>query len=631
LTNLLLRSGQLPTVGLDPKKTEENGDAELEGFDFAPTHPLSTYFTRSVEALAEEFLGGEAGEQWQRFRRYAEALTPLPNPAPFIQVKTDQAGLKEQLAAFLAWAQRFFDHSAPLEPAGNGLAQTGTGPWLATAYPRVAAPALVAPDAGGRLTHDHLLQDKWAHDYRYYVRPYDRYRLLWQSLHRSSNLFPNGGQAVEELGEVQPDPEAGGLDVVLDRTQPVDIPLVLNSARLDPPGEPGQPVAPGKTWEVIVARHAEQTLVERNQTLARQLAFRQVALTLLRRFAYHEWVTDLEQAVVSQGGAEEHEIDIKWVEDVLPDSLPEGYPEKPDHVVFEADKPLPDELARSLDLPQRIGSFQQGALVLQWEGLPFFYEHRLLLVAQTASTVSPVNEVTQRDFEYRSPNLGDEERFPAWQATVEGQEMLLLREDGPVDGVVLHGRALALPLQRLWDCLPVEAQERWPAEAPLPEDGERRKPSSLPDPEVIYQIVEVVDGNIEVQGELFFDREAKRYSRRQLGQRILVSETLTLAPPVEPQADYVLHLNLGQKNVVPLDGLMEMVGGATSEKVRRQNGNLIVYGVMTAVDRDVIKRALADERDQDKIDVLYRGWICRQEVSGPVDLNALPQEFHGLK
>ena len=124
--------------------------------------------------------------------------------------------------------QRFFDASAPLETDGDELAHTGTGPWLATAYPRVATPALVAPDASGRLAYDHLLQDKWAHNYRYYVRPYDRYRLLWLSLLRSPKLSPKGPPEAKSLAEVQPDPKVGGLDVVLDRTQPVDMPLVLN-------------------------------------------------------------------------------------------------------------------------------------------------------------------------------------------------------------------------------------------------------------------------------------------------------------------------------------------------------------------------------------------------------------------
>ena len=91
---------------------------------------------------------------------------------------------------------------------------------------------------------------------------------------------------------------------------------------------------------------------------------------------------------------------------------PAEYPAEPDHLplegeVLDADAAREDaareDAALSLDLPERIGTFQQGALVLQWEALPFYYEHRLLLVAQTDSTVSAVNRVTQRDFEYVTP------------------------------------------------------------------------------------------------------------------------------------------------------------------------------------------------------------------------------------
>ncbi|MFN2226449.1 MAG: hypothetical protein ACK2UY_09085, partial [Anaerolineae bacterium] len=407
--------------------------------DMAATDPLSVYFSQSPEALAAAVAaGGPAGEGWQRLRRYAESLTPPGSDEARIQVATDEAGLAAQLADVMPWAQRFFDAAGPVKGGQSG-------PWLATAYPRAATPAQVAPDAAGRLTYDHLLQDRWAHNYRYYLRPYDRYRLLWLS------LLASEGAGLPALAEAQPDPQAGGLDVVLDRTQPVDRPLVLSSARLDPPSLPGQPVPPGSTWEVIVARHAEQALVERNQTLARQLAFRQVAFTLLRRFAYADWPAALEAAIAAGEGGD-HKILLKPVADVLPEEVPEAYPDTPDHVALEGAGKLDDAVARSLDLPARVGNFQQGALVLQWEGLPFYYEHRLLLVAQTTGTVSPLNEVTQRDLEYRSPDPNAEGRYPDWDAPLE------TRED--------RSRGLRLPLLRFWDSLPATAQAQWPFEAP---------------------------------------------------------------------------------------------------------------------------------------------------------------------
>ena len=48
--------------------------------------------------------------------------------------------------------------------------------------------------------------------------------------------------------------------------------MVLSSRRLDAPGTPASPALPGATWEVIVAEHAEQTLADHSQTLARQLS-----------------------------------------------------------------------------------------------------------------------------------------------------------------------------------------------------------------------------------------------------------------------------------------------------------------------------------------------------------------------
>ena len=173
---------------------------------------------------------------------------------------------------------------------------------------------------------------------------------------------------------------------------------------------------------MIVARHPEQDLVERNQTLARQLAYRGLAFTLLRRFAYMDWVGALSDFDRRDGG--ESSLVIRLPENITPD-IPSDYPERPDHlrarlkadgkILLEEELPLmllgnaeltdedtraelTDEDALSLDLPQRLGAFQQGALVLQWGALPFYYHHRLLVIAQTASTVSPINEIIQRDF-----------------------------------------------------------------------------------------------------------------------------------------------------------------------------------------------------------------------------------------
>ncbi|NJL48759.1 MAG: hypothetical protein HC929_16365, partial [Leptolyngbyaceae cyanobacterium SM2_5_2] len=83
--------------------------------------------------------------------------------------------------------------------------------------------------------------------------------------------------------------------------------------------------------------------------------------------------------------------------------LPSAYPTQPDHLNVADSTSLSEADVRSLALPLRNGNFQQGTLTLQWEALPFFYEHSLLLIAQSASTVSEPNQLVQRDFEYLTP------------------------------------------------------------------------------------------------------------------------------------------------------------------------------------------------------------------------------------
>ena len=73
--------------------------------------------------------------------------------------------------------------------------------------------------------------------------------------------------------------------MVLDRIRSLAAPLVLSSRRLDPPAAPSQTVPPGAFWEVIVAKHPEQSLIEKNRALVNHLGFRQVAHALVRTLA----------------------------------------------------------------------------------------------------------------------------------------------------------------------------------------------------------------------------------------------------------------------------------------------------------------------------------------------------------
>jgi hypothetical protein len=685
---LLIRTGAtLPTVEL--AKDESNqppAGVTLSGVErSAVTDDRSTYFQTPTTLAADlSNASTSAGREWLKLKQYIESLNSNDANDPKITIPTDKERIEAILPDFQLWSQRFFDIGGDVAASSshqNGIfAQTQDGIWLATAYPRAESPAYATPDANGRLTYDHLLEDKWAHNYRFYMQPIGRYDLLWSSLQQSPNLIPKvAGVAAEALPTVMPDPAQAGLDVVLDRTQPVDMPVVLSSSRLDAPtvpslpvplgttapSVPGRPVPPGTTWEVIVAQHPEQSLMERNQTLARQLSFRQIAFTLLRRFAEPDQIPLLD-AAVKQFPSSSHDLELKPVQNQLP-ALPAA-PAQPDHL--ELSGTLEDNDVVTLDLPQRLKNFQQGALVLQWQALPFFYEHQLLLIAQTSSQVSRINQVIQRDFEYVSPPPHAIVEARDWKPTESKESAIRLRQ-------------IQIPLQRLWDSLPASAQAQWAAEAPDAETSSDRprKLSSLPDLGVVYQIIETYSGNVEVQAEIGLERQESldppagkptgKFVRKQLGRRFL-AELIDLAPPdtQTPQGRYVLSVIVQQviEETVQRSYPDTIIPGKATFNAPK----LTITGILTRADRDTILLSNIDPsirlnddstvRDalqallatpltdaslqlplpnaQDRqaflhdfqvLDRIYQDWFSQEPISRPLNLNALPAEVSALK
>jgi hypothetical protein len=619
----MLNAGQMkllrPSVAPADLQAVEGLAGTVRSEEFGPTDERTNNFTVATGALATLFATADDSVpehvQWLRLKYYLETLNSNDPKVPDtskVSLPTGEAEIVKALPDVLTWTARFFDAGGAVDVGQDGLARTGAGPWAATAYPRAGSPALATPDADGRLTYTQLLEDRWAHILRYYFQPFGRYDLLWQSLRRSPTLFPGRAAAEVDLPAVTVDPAAGGLDVVIERTQAVDAPLILSSRRLDEAATPARPPAPGAIWEVIVAQHHEQALAERNQTLARRLAFRQIAFTLLRRFGYASWYYWV------RGFAQDHqrELPVRLVEGEYP-AIPGHLPDQPDHLTLDSGTDQ-DEL-RGLDLPERVGDFSQGVLALQWRALPFYYEHRLLVIAQTDSTVSPINSVTQRDLTYRSP-------VP--NATVSGADIVWRRvppfpADIPGDAQLQPGtrvRAITIPLRRLWDSLPDEAQQRWPGETPDPATGgaTARKLSALPDPEVVYQIVELFSGNIEVQAECFYDPVVTRFAHRQLGKRFLVAQT-TLMPPAGALGDFPLTVDLVQVSEEQLAGTYSTANLPLDTRNRvaiDEHGRLLLAGVMTRGDRDALVR-LMNASDAAKIRQLYESWYATEPVSAP--------------
>lgn len=587
--------------------------------EFEPTAEYATYFLAPVAPLIAAISQNDTSEQakqWLRFKRYAESLNSsgrdegAPTGEPRIVVPTTATELSDDnlLAQYLSWSQRFFDHSGPVRSlrAANVssdklLAAQLDGPWLATAYPRAGTPAYATPDAAGRLQYIHLLEDKWAHNYRYYIRPYGRYQQLWRNLYLSPLLWPEQAEIDQEaIAPALPKLAAGGLDVVLDRTKLVDMPTILRSGRLDPMNVPGKPAEPGKLWEVIIAQHREQALSERNQTVYRQLAFRQVAYTLVRRFAYQTAWRQWQNAFA---------VKLPY-EVAYPENLAADLPNQLEPTFYALDDPAAIAEADLLRfaLPRRLDAFQQGALVVQWEALPFYYEHRMLVIAQTATQVSPVNAVVQQDFEYRAPEPADEPETDRFCANfLEGGDAAALR-------------IVEIPLRRLWDSLPPTVQLRWPDEHPALTGTQSagRRPGLLPDPEVVYQIIEYFQGNIEVQAELYVNQALTGYETRQLGKRQLAA-VMELRTP-DGGETYHLRVSLQQGDEA---GVIHWTNETTLATLQNPNlpnftftpldhCRLVWFGAMSAAEETALTSLVVDE--QLKLGLLRLAAAARQVV-----------------
>ena len=680
---------QLEQLGDHPLRRASFGEPTI----FAPTDDRAATFSVPESLVGELASSGRRADlqtptkwSWIGLKRYLEALNLEPEQV--INVPLAEPDIAPILPALFSWLQRFFDHggvpsqilanallpsdiSGPAQipdPGAGRLNAVPDGPWMASAYPRVATPALVAPDSAGRIRYDHLLIDRWGHLLRYYVQPYSRYERLWSQVLTSTTLFGEKEHVMPPFANARPKIDEGALDVVVERTEPVAPPVVLRSGRLDPPSAPGTPAAPGRDWEVIVAEHSEQRLSESNQTLARRLEFRQLAFTLLRRFAYNWWTAYLQV----ESDRYQQPAHIYPEPD---DALPGAYPEVLDHLDLTVpDKPSDayDIALRSIELPLRVPTFQQGYMALQWQGLPFYYEHRLLLIAQAAGLVSKPAQVIQRDFAYRSPaplqtTMAGRLRegwmlqllaFPT-RPPVEVVDPAPVPVDPPAEPPIepavddppvpvtteMRGRRIRIKLRNFWESLPDEARETWPAEDPARPKGVNRdahKSGALPDPEVVYQLIERFSGNVEVQAELFFNRRtdtdappiaadpddiANEYVRRQLGRRFLIERPVLLPPKADdPEARYLLETVAYAVSEEPLSRRYPLPADlAFRERIAFHEKMLLVYGVLSLADRDTLWAAI-DARQTDPIDpqitqdrervgALYESWFSEEPVS----------------
>lgn len=597
--NLLVELFNVPRLDRNVKATNPGGNPQafsvlwtVKNDYVSPTDWHAANFPFDEFAPWTDGVGSQdVDAAWIRFRRYLRIAEPTISPGDLNPAPTgDEA--KRKLAEILAWQSRFFLQGGDIDP-NDGATVVGTTPhhWIASGYPRTASPMPLTPDAAGRITGFRPIEDLWAHAYRYYVRPRGRYELLWEDLGRSKALVrENLIGVLEARQKTLALPKPGGADVALARIRPVAAPLVLSSRRLDEPTTPGIAPIPGKVWEVLVVKHTEQDLIERNRSLVHHLEFRQTSQTIIRRFdPLESRLPDLQRAfsqalspiyaddnadvapgaaklklfyaagtfvaidlaggrtlanaqtkINAQTGTTKLVAELRPITDggrsvgvqlvlkpdpallefepnphidlvtdeatprrlvALPIDLAENLieapvsdpnepaklpvvPAAPDHLDW---KNLGDD-APSLDLPYRSTQFSQGLTALQYQRLPFYYTHRLLLVAQTAHVVSPITVVDQKDFEYLTPKI---------VGTMEGV--------AGADGT--RYRKIVFSLGRLWDALTPSAQTEWALEDPQTATGDVRRPASIIDPATTYTIVisRGESGNVEAIAEYRFN------------------------------------------------------------------------------------------------------------------------------
>jgi hypothetical protein len=218
----------------------------------------------------------------QQWRRLVMLLRGVEPEIPLAELDLSHGPVRENSPLISAWLDRFFVHGGDVEPTSG---ETRNEYWIATGYPRTAAPLPLSPDPAGRVTYYRPIESQWGQSYRYYVRPRGRYELIWEELGRSPKLLaPSERGLIEACQKRLAPPAPGGVDVVFPRIRKLDAPFILSSRRLDAAVPAGTNGPPGKIWEVLFAEHPEQEMADRNRTLVHRLEYRRMSQALVRRF-----------------------------------------------------------------------------------------------------------------------------------------------------------------------------------------------------------------------------------------------------------------------------------------------------------------------------------------------------------
>ncbi|MDU9393321.1 hypothetical protein [Pseudomonas sp. zfem002] len=203
-------------------------------------------------------------------RRLGTLLAHLRAVAPnFAEPKHyDDDTWTSLMGQYTAWAQRLLDHAAA---PGPGLAGTSSIN-LALAAPSRTNPLRLAADGAGCVRLYIPSDDRWGHARAYALRPVSRYAHLMAGV----GLLPAAEreQLVTEDMRKQP---VGHAIAVVPRTERIEPPVILGSS------------IQHETWELILARHGEESLAASNRPLFARLGKPDVLLSQLRAYRTPTW------------------------------------------------------------------------------------------------------------------------------------------------------------------------------------------------------------------------------------------------------------------------------------------------------------------------------------------------------
>ncbi|MCK6375931.1 MAG: hypothetical protein L6Q69_17795, partial [Zoogloea sp.] len=389
---------------------------------------------RPASAGAEPVPPGPAHGAFDSLMRYVRIASPAFVPP------TDEA-LISAMGQYPAWAQRFLDHGAVSSAEANAPLKLH----LALAAPTKASPWRLAPDAAGCVRLYIPSDDRWAHARAYAIKPLSRYAHLMaavgviKSIEREQLVTPDVDKA----------PEIGYAVAVMPRTERVEPPVILASEVHD------------QSWEVVLARHGEESLAMSNRPLFARLGAPDIVLTQLRSYRWSKWPEELAKVLGLKAKPERH---------------PGRVANHPDPVPASATGMLP---ARLRELALEIPSLWKGADVASFRPVPPHYKLVVLAAARAGIVVSNVVSMVQDDLPRRA--LRDLNTLPPAKNQPLAPSLAIERSS---DGKAVY--QLEHRLVSHHDLTPQQARQ-W-------NTGGRDDICWWPDPDVSYQLLHETTG-----------------------------------------------------------------------------------------------------------------------------------------